>query len=190
MLDRALIEAARGHRSQVRKGTDIPYIIHPVQVAWILDRHGYPEEVVVAGVLHDLLEDTDYDEGALREEFGDEVWRLVKAVTEVKVEGTAKRPWKVRKEEQIEHLRHAPPDEAALKAADALHNIRSVLNDLAVQGIAATMARFKASVAETLWYYTTVATLVRERLGEASDLAAELTEATAELQQKLQAAGS
>lgn len=108
-LDRALAVAAKAHAGQNRKGTDIPYIMHPFHVALILDRHGYPEDVVIAGVLHDVLEDTDHAEASLRAEFGDEVVRLVKSVTEVKTEGGTKRPWRVRKEEQLEHLRHATP---------------------------------------------------------------------------------
>ena len=183
-LDRALAVAAKAHAAQKRKGTDIPYIMHPFHVALILDRHGYPEDVVIAGVLHDLLEDTDHAEESLRAEFGDEVVRLVKSVSEVKTEGGTKRPWRVRKEEQLDHLRHATPHEAALKGADALHNVRSILNDLKTHGIE-TMKRFNAIPADQIWYFGGVAEIVRQRLGGENALALEFEDAVAELRGKL-----
>ncbi len=66
-LDRALVLAAAVHQVQVRKGTAVPYIIHPYQVALILDRHGWPEDVVVAGALHDVLEDAKCEKPEFRQ---------------------------------------------------------------------------------------------------------------------------
>ena len=65
-FDRALVLAALVHEGVPRKGTAIPYIIHPVHVAAILLRHGYDETLAVAGVLHDVLEDVEYDNGRLQ----------------------------------------------------------------------------------------------------------------------------
>jgi (p)ppGpp synthase/HD superfamily hydrolase len=66
-VDRALIVAALAHQSKRRKGTEIPYIMHPFHVGLILERYGYPEEVVVAGFLHDVLEDMPFGDHALQE---------------------------------------------------------------------------------------------------------------------------
>jgi (p)ppGpp synthase/HD superfamily hydrolase len=179
-VDAALILAARAHRTQVRKGTDIPYIVHPVQVALILLRHGFDEDLVVAGVLHDTVEDTDVEAEDIRSRFGAEVAALVAAVSEAKVDGDgARRPWRTRKAEQVAHLERADARVAALKAADALHNLQSTLADLKTVG-AAVFQRFNAPPEDWLWYYGTVARLVGERLGDHA-LARELEAVMAEI---------
>src|SRR5919205_1265861 len=120
--DAALVLAARAHRDQVRKGTDIPYIAHPVHVSVILMRHGFGEDLAIAGLLHDVVEDCDVPLAVITSEFGDEVARLVEAVSETKAVDGAELPWEQRKAEKLAHLQHAGPDVAALKAADAIHN--------------------------------------------------------------------
>jgi (p)ppGpp synthase/HD superfamily hydrolase len=164
-LHAALAFAARAHRAQVRKGTDIPYIIHPVQVAMILVAHGFDEDLAIAGVLHDTIEDCGASAAALAAEFGDEVARLVLAVSERKEEGGARRPWRIRKEEQLAHLRAGDARVAALKAADALHNAACTLADVRVLGRDA-WDRFNAGADDCLWYYGEIARLVNERLGD------------------------
>jgi (p)ppGpp synthase/HD superfamily hydrolase len=206
-LDLALKLAAIVHRDQVRKGTSIPYLIHPVHVARVLERHGYPEYVVVAGLLHDVLEDIDPSDsrvqqslretfreladapatgnafqGAVHElvgrTFGEKVVELVDGVTERKTEGGVLRPWPERKREALDHLRHAGrtnPQLAALKAADVIHNTRSIAHDLDARGLDA-LSRFNAAPDETLRYYRMVSESVRELLGDVP-IARELAEA-------------
>ena len=103
-LDRALAVSATAHRHQERKGSQVPYIIHPVHVAILLMRHDFPEEVIVAALLHDVVEDTTVTVEDLAREFGPEVARLVAAVSEQKLEGTELLPWRHRKQAQLEHL--------------------------------------------------------------------------------------
>jgi (p)ppGpp synthase/HD superfamily hydrolase len=181
LLDRALALSASAHRHQVRKGSDVPYIQHPVHVAILLLKHGFPETVVIAGLLHDVVEDTGTPLSAIEERFGPEVAALVNSVTEQKTdgEGGPERPWRVRKEEQLAHLVHADAHGAALKAADALHNCRTTLADLSRVGLAA-WARFKAPAGEQIWYYGRIAALCRDRLGP-HPLCDELDEAVAGL---------
>jgi len=62
MLNKAIQEAAVAHGDQKRTDTDIPYITHPFMVAMILSEAGYTKDEVVAGVLHDTLEDTELTE--------------------------------------------------------------------------------------------------------------------------------
>jgi (p)ppGpp synthase/HD superfamily hydrolase len=164
-IDTALALAARAHKDQLRKGTDVPYIAHPVHVAMILMRHGFSEDVVCAGILHDTVEDTDVTFADITAALGPNVTALVDAVTEKKADHQgAKRPWRVRKEEQIAHLGTVNADAAALKAADALHNASATLADLRAHG-ASTWSRFNASREDSCWYYGEVARLVAERLG-------------------------
>ncbi|MBE3134098.1 MAG: HD domain-containing protein [Acidobacteria bacterium] len=202
-LDRALVLAAAVHDVQLRKGTAVPYIIHPYHVALILDRHGWPEDVVVAGALHDVLEDAKCEEPEFRERvravcpdlasapedeagfrcalgdhiqrvFGEGVLAIVRHVTEEKKERSGeRRPWKTRKLEQLESMKRASREVAALKAADLLHNGRAIARDVRAAG-PSVMARFNAPPAEVLWYYRSALDLVVGRLGEENPLAREL----------------
>jgi (p)ppGpp synthase/HD superfamily hydrolase len=177
----ALSLAARAHRDQLRKGTDVPYIVHPVQVAMILLAHGFEEDVAIAGLLHDTVEDCDVTLDDIRARFGDGVAALVDGVTEKKSDASAKkRPWRVRKEEQLAHLAHADRPTAALKAADALHNASCTLADVRAGG-ADVWKRFNAAPADSIWYYQEVARLVADRLGQAHALARELATTVAAL---------
>src|SRR5437764_174675 len=93
-FERALRLAAVGHRDQVRKGSGVPYIEHPMAVALILDRAGFDEETVIAGLLHDLVEDTDVTLEQVREGFGDRVAEMVAYCSEEKLDSQARnRPW-------------------------------------------------------------------------------------------------
>ena len=165
-FERALVFAARAHAGTNRKGTTIPYITHPVQVARILERYGFDENLVIAGLLHDVIEDENVPPEKLEEHFGHRVRALVCAVTEKKADETgAARPWGVRKREQLDHLDSAAPEIAALKAADALHNLTTIIADLDEHGDT-VWERFSAEPVALAGYYTEVASLVREKLGE------------------------
>ncbi|HWQ14654.1 MAG TPA: HD domain-containing protein [Roseiflexaceae bacterium] len=177
--DEALRLAARAHRAQLRKGTDIPYIAHPVAVSVILLRHGFHEDLAVAGLLHDVVEDCGVPLAELETTFGPEVARLVDAVSETKTAGGAERPWEERKAEKLAHLHSGGPDVAALKAADALHNIRSILADMREVG-PAVWERFKRGAQPTLWYYREILGGVRAQLGD-HPLALELADAVESL---------
>ena len=149
LFDRAVL-AAIVHQDMPRKGTVIPDVIHPVHVATILLRHGYGETLAIAGLLHDVLEDIDYDNGrvqlAVRATFpaADLPEKIVTAgMYQAAFDGfvarefpadvlslvravteprdAGARPWKERKRSTIARLRDASPDVARLKAADALH---------------------------------------------------------------------
>jgi (p)ppGpp synthase/HD superfamily hydrolase len=185
VLDRALALAAIAHREQVRKGTSVPYIIHPTHAAMILLKYQFPEEAVVAAVLHDVVEDTTVALSTLTTSFGATVANIVDQVSEKKhAEGddkgnTHKLPWRVRKQEQLERLRAADALTAAVKAADALHNCQSILRDLSEQGDK-LWRRFSGSHADQLWYYTELAELLRRRLHDHA-ICDELDQAVAEL---------
>jgi (p)ppGpp synthase/HD superfamily hydrolase len=178
-FDAALAFAARAHRTQLRKGTDVPYIVHPFEVATILGRHGFDEDVQIAGLLHDAVEDTPATMDDIRDHFGPEVARLVAAVTEHKEENGVRRPWRIRKQEMLAHLATADRSLAALKAADALHNAQSTLGELAHVGDE-VWDRFNAPPSDSAWYYSEVARLCARALGD-HPLARELAAAVGEL---------
>jgi (p)ppGpp synthase/HD superfamily hydrolase len=178
-IDAALAMSARAHRAQVRKGTDVPYIVHPVGVAWILERHGFDEDLIVAALLHDTVEDTGMELAEIRAAFGAEVAALVDALTEKKLENGEKRPWRIRKAESLAHLARADGRVAALKAADLLHNLRSTLGELATCG-PSVWQRFNAPATDWIAYHREMAARIVAMLGD-HPLARELTAAVDEL---------
>jgi (p)ppGpp synthase/HD superfamily hydrolase len=78
----ALDFAGQRHAGQTRDIDDLPFVTHPVEVACLLHEAGYQDEVVAAGVLHDVLEDTDAERSDLESRFGRRVAELVEAVTD------------------------------------------------------------------------------------------------------------
>lgn len=163
--DAALVLAASAHRNQLRKGTTTPYIAHVVHVSTILLRHSFAENLVIAGLLHDVVEDCDVTVEELSAQFGEEVGRLVEAVSERKAVDGMNLPWEQRKTEKLALLREGGPEVAALKAADALHNARSIAADLETLG-PALWARFQRGPQPSLWYYREILASVRHWLGD------------------------
>ncbi len=186
--DAALILAIRAHRSQVRKSSDIPYASHPIHVSVILLRYGFPEDVAIAGLLHDVVEDQEVPLESIQAEFGLAVAEMVASVTERKREGGAKLSWEVRKQEALEHMRGASLDAVALKAADLLHNARSLAAQLHRTG-SACWEHFSRGPEQTLGYYRRAAGLVRDRLGP-HPLVDEVDEAIRDLERTIAEVGA
>lgn len=159
-FEHALTLAARLHHDQRRKGTGVPYITHLLGVAAIVGDHGGTEDQVIAALLHDALEDQLPDHPDLhadiRADYGEHVLTMVEALSDTQEH--PKPPWKQRKTAYIEHVRALPGDAPALliSAADKLYNARTLLRDYALVG-EPLWERFKASRAQTLWYYRALA---------------------------------
>lgn len=185
----ALVVATMAHRPQNRKGDDTPYITHPVHVSVILIRHGFPESLAIAGLLHDVVEDQGYSLGRIEEQFGPQVAEIVAALSECKrdAEGV-ERPWEVRKCEGLKRLRQASLGAVAVKAADALHNVRTTAADARRKG-ARVWRRFKRGPDALLWHYRGVAAVARERLGD-HPLVDELDDAVDDLARVIDEVGS
>lgn len=131
LVDRALALAARWHAGQTRKGKDIPYIQHPVAVGMLLDRLGYDDEVIAAGLLHDVVEDAGVPIDEIARQCGPRVGALVAHCTEQKLDASGtKRPWLERKADHLRLIAHAPPEARAILLADKWHNLFSTNADL------------------------------------------------------------
>ncbi len=150
LLHKAIEYAAIKHRNQYRKGTDTPYIVHPMEVLQILAEGGCPIEVQIAGVLHDTVEDTDATIEDIETLFGEDVAELVRSDTEDK-----SLPWLKRKELAIEKLRGQGLGARQLLCADKLSNIKSIYFDKRIVGNN-VWSRFKGSPSQTRWYYNSV----------------------------------
>lgn len=114
----ALEFAAIAHKGQLRKfPANVPYISHLSAVAVILSNAGFDEDVVVGGLLHDIIEDTQFKGDDILENFGQKVYELVVAVTEQK-----SLPWAERKEKYLRQIEAASDEAKAISAADLLAN--------------------------------------------------------------------
>ena len=122
--------AIEAHAEQTRKGNDIPYITHPLTIALILSQAGASEDVIVAGILHDVVEDSDVELDDVLNEFGDNVAELVKAVTEE----DKSLSWESRKRTALAHIKDMSHDALLLKSADVLHNLSELIHDVEEQG--------------------------------------------------------
>lgn len=154
----AIEYAARAHREHYRKGTKIPYIIHPISVAKILIEYDCAEEVIIAGLLHDAIEDTAVTFEDIRRSFGEKVASLVKAASEPDKSDT----WENRKRHTIECLKTAPMDVLLLSCADKLDNIRSIKEDYERFG-ESVWKRFRRAKDAQKWYYSALADLFMSR---------------------------
>lgn len=181
----ALAMAARTHRDQTRKASDVPYIVHLAHVSVILIRHGFGEDLAIAGLLHDAVEDQDLPLVEVEAAFGPAVAAMVSALTERKRENGVERSWETRKREVLHQLERASADAVAVKAADTLHTVRSLLAGLAEHG-PAHWSRFSRGPDQSLWFYESVAEIVRERLA-AHPLADELDRAVDALEEAIAA---
>jgi len=128
-LHEAIDLAARIHISQSRKDPEwnTPYVAHLYGVATILLQHDFDEPVVIAGLLHDVLEDRPEFSSELSH-FLPEVKEWIQWVSEKKRDSDGKKlPWHVRKDDYLEQIRQAPPEAKAIACADKIHNMQSTL---------------------------------------------------------------
>lgn len=151
-FEQALTFAYRLHATQVRKGSRVPYVSHLMAVAGLVLEHGGTQDEAIAGLLHDAVEDQGGDpvRHEIEKMFGASVLDIVNGCTDADVK--PKPPWKARKERYVAHVREAPHSVRLVSASDKLHNARTMLADLRIDG-ARLWDRFSASRDETLWYY-------------------------------------
>ncbi|HEX5762873.1 MAG TPA: HD domain-containing protein [Solirubrobacterales bacterium] len=128
----ALSLAREAHAGQLRNtGSDeLPFIGHPVAVAEHLSREGFEDEVVAAGLLHDVVEHTDVTLEEVRDRFGEEVAQLVGVLTESEAIGS----YEARKEEHRARVASAGPEAHAVFTADKTANVETLRAAYAVRG--------------------------------------------------------
>jgi (p)ppGpp synthase/HD superfamily hydrolase len=127
----ALEAASEAHAGQIRNGSGgRPYIEHPIAVAVLLAEHGYPDEVLAAALLHDVVEESETEVGEIRARFGEPVGGLVEALTDEE----EIQPYERRKDVHRAQVEEAGPDALAIYAADKLANIRALRRVYASEG--------------------------------------------------------
>ena len=162
-FDHALLFAAQVHRNQDRKKSGIPYLSHLLGVASIVMDYGGDEEMAIAALLHDVVEDHGGRPmlKVIEQIFGPRVAKIVDGCTDSYAEDPRKKEgWETRKFRYLKRVRHEDAETRFVSAADKLYNARAVLRDLRYNGDAA-FARFSAPKARIIWYYRSLVTEYR-----------------------------
>ncbi len=147
--------AAAKHAQQTRKASTIPYIAHLMGVASLVLEAGGDEDLVIAALLHDVVEDCGGEKmlKEVRRRFGKRVAHIVDGCTDAYE--IPKPPWKERKVSYINRLKEEDADTRLVSAADKLNNVRSILSDYRALG-ESVWSRFNGAREGTLWYYRTL----------------------------------
>jgi len=154
-FDRAFLFAAKHHKGQARKKSTIPYIAHLMGVAASVLEGGGDEDLAIAALLHDVVEDCGGKRmlAEVRRKFGRRVAKIVDGCTDTYLD--PKPEWRERKEDYIRHLKNADAETRLVSAADKLNNVRSILADYREIGDE-IWDRFSGKREGTLWYYRTL----------------------------------
>ena len=130
-IEKAVLFATKAHAGQLRKGSEKPYILHPMEAMAIVTKYTDDEDVIAAAVLHDTVEDTSVTLERLEKEFSPRVAALVASVTEDKKKDLpAESTWLERKQEAILHLETASHETKLLCLADKYSNLRDMYDDI------------------------------------------------------------
>jgi (p)ppGpp synthase/HD superfamily hydrolase len=179
-FDEALTYASDLHRTQTRKGGDIPYVGHLLSVASLVIEGGGTETQAIAGLLHDAVEDQG---GApvladIREKFGDDVATIVDECSDTDV--VPKPPWKKRKQDYIDHLGDASEATILVSLADKVDNARAILRDYRIDGPELWQRFSVHDPQQHLWYYRSLLAVYQAR--NSTWLVAELARVFGELE--------
>ena len=162
-FDEALAYTSALHRTQTRKGSDVPYIGHLLSVAGLVIEGGGTETEAIAGLLHDAAEDQGGEQtlDEIRTKFGADVADIVEECIDTMV--TPKPPWRQRKEDYIAHLGKASDSTVLVSMADKLDNARAILRDLRRFGPPLWERFSTTDPQDHLWYYQSLLEVYRRR---------------------------
>jgi (p)ppGpp synthase/HD superfamily hydrolase len=191
VINHALAFAAKHHDRQVRKGTKLPYLTHPANVAVILTRYGRDDNTVVAGILHDVIEDCVRDgytremlEQRIGDKFGEDVLETVLGVTYRRYDDDGvELSGEDRKTDYLERLVLATESARWVCAADKIHNASTIISDLRRTVDTDTVwNRFGGGKDGTVRWYRTVFDRLQE-VGFDAPIMSELGKVSADLEQ-------
>ena len=158
LVSEAIVFSTMAHDGMRRRKSDAPYILHPMEVAVIVGTMTDSQEVIAAGVLHDVVEDAGISIDEIGEKFGARVMELVASETENKREELPpEETWKIRKEESLEKLRATNDiDVLRLWIGDKLSNIRAIYSDYLIEGDAIWDKFHQSDIKVQAWYYRSI----------------------------------
>ena len=152
LKQRAKNFAIKAHKGQVRKNEpDKPMIMHPISVGNLLEEYGYSDEIIAAGYLHDVVEDTKYTIDDIRNEFGEKIANLVMGASEP----DKKLSWEERKQHTIDETKKLPLENKLVICADKINNLEDLWIKFEKFG-ERDFSLFKRGEEQQKWYYTNV----------------------------------
>lgn len=160
VIPAALFLALEYHAGQIRKGDDHPYLEHPLEVAHILWKNKFPSEVIAAGYCHDLLEDTACKEAKIKDVCGDEVLRIVKAVSNDEALSD-KKDWELKKAKYVESVRLGGEKAIAVSVADKISNLYSFFAQYEKEG-PTLWKKFNRGKDKKVWFEKEVVKMAKE----------------------------
>lgn len=174
-LQEAISVAARLHRDQIRKDDlQTPYITHLVGVMILISSATHDEDVLIAGLMHDALEDVkDYTPEMLESAFGKRVCGIVLGVTEESKLESKNLPWKEVKEAYLRRLEGSSDESVLVSLADKIQNTRSLIELMNTAG-KASLPHFGSDHEGRMWFHNEVLRIGTERLGDDHILVEEL----------------
>lgn len=183
-IEQAICAAAVLHKDQVRKGSiPLPYVTHLFAVALIVSDYTDEEDTIIAALLHDTLEDTDYTPQELQDDFGGTVKEMVLSVTQPALEGNDKSAWKEIKKQYLKQLKSASQGALMVAAADKIHNMRSAVEEY-YEKHSEFMADFGGSLNDRLLMYQEISNIFNRNLK--NDILAEFNHVFNEYKQFIQ----
>lgn len=163
----AINKAAKLHLNMIRKGDDMPYIIHPFTVAFILSHYTDDENTICAGLLHDVLEDVKgYGADKMVQDFGKEITEIVKEVSEDKDPNVAtdeKATWEDRKNKYLVNMQNDSQPALMISCADKIHNLSCMIAAYKEQG-ERLWDSFNSPKDKKLWFYEEVYKILEKKL--------------------------
>lgn len=167
-IHQALCYAALLHQGQKRKSSSVPYIMHPLAVAWILSQYSNNQDLIIAGLLHDVIEDTKgYSRSRLQKLFGKKVFKIVQEVTGVGRPSMTKKQkvntWQKRKEKYLKKLNTASQEALLICCADKIHNLISYIEGFQ-QHREKFWRDFDAPKEKEIWFKNEVFKILNKRL--------------------------
>ena len=157
IIERAAAFAIRAHEGQMRKQTDMPYILHPLESAAAAQGLTDDHEIIAAAVLHDVIEDTDCTKEELEKEFGEKISFIVNEVSENKrAHLPSEETWEARKQETVSRLKTSGIPVKTVVLCDKLSNMRSLHRDFRKIGEVLWLRFSQKDKSMHEWYYRAV----------------------------------
>lgn len=165
LVTEAVIFASQKHDGMLRKGTDLPYIVHPVEVMAIASALTGDPEILAAAVLHDVIEDCAVTEEELSMRFGARVTRLVLSETQLSA-GDPFATWDMRKKEAIARIARGGRSVKLIALADKLSNMRAIHRDYDRDSDTMFLRFHQHDKSRHAWYYRSMVNLLKDEFGD------------------------
>lgn len=163
-IEQAIKAASVLHKDQVRKGSvPYPYVTHLFAVATIVADYTNDEDTIVAALLHDTLEDTDYTEKELEDDFGGAVRDIVVALTEPAIPEYDRKNITFQKKQYLKQIKDASERALIVVAADKIHNMRSIVEEY-YEDHSGFLSHFGTYIEDRLMAYQEISNVLNRRL--------------------------